>query len=363
LLTYRSFCTATDLLESLFERFKGPAKESTGATNTMKHIRLRVWFVLKTWLEIQFYDFEMDGTLLVKLTTFIDQVCAREMETPAAQLRSIVHRKLLGTDVPRQPIMVRSPKPLLPYRKTGPLKLLDIPPVEFARQITLYEHAIFSKIKAHECLQPTSVSAVNLKMLIAIFNKMSAWSVTTIVTTTNVASRAELIEYFIKVATECKKLQNYNGMMEFVSGLQSAPVSRLKRSWSSIKAKKLQALDDFSNMMVSNYKVLRSMLELSAPPCLPYIGVFMTDLTFIQENADFVYNNLINFEKRYMVASVIAKIQQNQQKPFSFIVVSEIQEFIANISDGGLDQKEAYRHSLQIEPREVVNKELRSETQ
>jgi len=63
------------------------------------------------------------------------------------------------------------------------------------------------------------------------------------------------------------------------------------------------------------------------PPTIPYLGVYLTDLTFIEEgNKNIVDRGLVNFDKCYLIAAVIGEIQQYQRIGYSHItVVREIQ--------------------------------------
>lgn len=82
----------------------------------------------------------------------------------------------------------------------------------------------------------------------------------------------------------------------------------------------------------SSYKAYRTALGQARLTCLPYLydlplslfapstnrlspscrGVYLTDLTFIEDgNPDYV-NELINFTKRSLIYTVISKIQQYQ---------------------------------------------------
>jgi son of sevenless-like protein len=69
-------------------------------------------------------------------------------------------------------------------------------------------------------------------------------------------------------------------MVAIVSGLNSLPIRRLKRTWEQINQKSMSLLGACemtidSNKNFSNY---RSLLQRITPPCVPFIG--MRDLFF-----------------------------------------------------------------------------------
>ena len=58
----------------------------------------------------------------------------------------------------------------------------------------------------------------------------------------------------------------------------------------------------------SNYKQLRAAIATAARPCLPYIGMFLTDLTFIDSaNSSRIgpRKELVNMDKYYRMAATI----------------------------------------------------------
>ncbi len=60
-----------------------------------------------------------------------------------------------------------------------------------------------------------------------------------------------------------------------------------------------------------NYKQIREFLK-GKSPAIPFIGVYLTDLTFIEEghkNTSTANDNLINFTKRRQTAETIRKIR------------------------------------------------------
>ena len=81
-------------------------------------------------------------------------------------------------------------------------------------------------------------------------------------------------------------------------------------------------------------------------------GVYLTDLTFIDENPDTV-NGMINFTKRRLVYSVISKIQQYQQTHYNLQPVDQIIHQLLSVSI--LDDNTLYGLSLKREPRKCSN--------
>ena len=50
-----------------------------------------------------------------------------------------------------------------------------------------------------------------------------------------------------------------------------------------------------------------------SPPVVPYVGLYLSDLTFIDEGNPNEINGLINFSKRMLLYEVIQQVQQYQQ--------------------------------------------------
>lgn len=113
------------------------------------------------------------------------------------------------------------------------------------------------------------------------------------------------------------------------------------------------------------YANYRKALKAITLPVIPFLGVYLTDLTFIElANPDFIPDtHLINLDKRMKIASIIKHIQEYQQTPYSLAPVLAIQEFLKKVgtqTPGGLSPNqpilsddEMYERSLIVEPREV----------
>lgn len=109
-----------------------------------------------------------------------------------------------------------------------------------------------------------------------------------------------------------------------------------------------------------NFGEYREALHVANPPCIPFFGVYLTDLTFIEDGIPSVIKktNLINFAKRAKTAEVIRDIQQYQNVAYSLQPVPELQDYILSNMQAAGDVHEMYDKSLQIEPREREDEKI-----
>jgi hypothetical protein len=103
-----------------------------------------------------------------------------------------------------------------------------------------------------------------------------------------------------------------------------------------------------------NFTEYRDIIHKVNPPCIPFLGIYLQDLTFIEDgNSNFLKktNNLINFAKRMKTGEVIRELQQYQSTPYILQMVPDIQEFIKTHLQSSRDEETLYNLSLAVEPR------------
>jgi len=89
----------------------------------------------------------------------------------------------------------------------------------------------------------------NLTHMITWSNRISYFTATEICIQPDAKKRARLIENFIKVAKECRRVQNFNSLMAIISGLNNSSVRRLKKTWALIQPKPLKELQQLEDLM------------------------------------------------------------------------------------------------------------------
>lgn len=108
-----------------------------------------------------------------------------------------------------------------------------------------------------------------------------------------------------------------------------------------------------------NFGEYRETLHLANPPCIPFFGVYLTDLTFIEDGIpSLTPSELINFNKRAKTAEVIRDIQQYQNIPYLLQPVSELQDYLLSNLHGAGDVHDMYDRSLELEPREREDEKI-----
>lgn len=229
------------------------------------------------------------------------------------------------------------PIPFLPinmsYRSTG-LSFFDLHPVEIARQMTLLEHNAFLATSLDEWCSAEWHGTIG--QVIIRFNDMSRWVSTELVSADTVEYRALLVRRFIVIASTCLSLNNFNGVMEVLSGLQAPSVQRLKATWKQLSgeaSKAYRALADLMSLDAKNVGKYRERMEQAAAPCVPYIGFYVRELSNLEESAPTYFEDgRINVAKQASKIPVLATIRmlqtEGRDERFNLVPIGFIQDFL-----------------------------------
>ncbi|CAG9979149.1 unnamed protein product [Clonostachys byssicola] len=401
-LTFRLFCSPLKLAETLIDRFEyvGESPHMSGP------VRLRVYNAFKGWLETHWRD-ETDREALDLITTFAEGRLSELLPPAGRRLVELAHRVSGGASlVPRlvssmgktntsvaQYVPAETPVPatslsksqqnLLSVWKSGGASpnILDFEPIELARQLTVKQMNIFCAISPEELLASQwmkngGVDAPNVKAMSALSTDISNLVADTILQFSEIKKRAAVLKQWIKIAHHCLELNNYDGLMAIICSLNSSTISRLRKTWDTLSVRRKTMLRTLQELVEpsQNNKILRTRLHDHVPPCLPFLGMYLTDLTFVdignpptkqmsfgEETDDHRASGMtvINFDKHARTAKIIGELQRFQI-PYRLNEVPDMQDWFGDQinkvreGDQGKIQVTYYRKSLLLEPRETA---------
>ncbi|XP_006817198.1 son of sevenless homolog 2 [Saccoglossus kowalevskii] len=388
LTTYRSFCKPQELLELLIERFEIPDPPMTEEDESAlrrgvslvredlkkfrkeyaQPVQLRVLNVFRHWVDQHFYDFERHPELLERLMEFIDNVKGKAMRKWVESIKKIVQRRSLTGSTEQLEITFDQTPPQTEHylaKSSDEFDLMTLHPVEIARQLTLLEFDLFRAVKPSELVgcvwtkKDKYILSPNLLKMIQQTTNLTLWLEKCIVCAENIEERVAVVSRIIEILMVFQELNNFNGVLEIVSAVNSAPVHRLEHTFMEVNPKKTLrlALDEAKELSEDHLKKYQEKLRSINPPCVPFFGMYLTNILHIEEgNPDFLRDGIINFSKRRKVAEITGEIQQYQNQPYCLTVEVEIRNFFEALrprEDMSIEDFNdfLFYKSLAIEPR------------
>ncbi|KAJ7134422.1 ras guanine nucleotide exchange factor domain-containing protein [Mycena epipterygia] len=376
LMTFKSFTTVDDLFDLLVQRFwiqpppkLTPAEREEWGKLKQHVIQIRVLNTFKSMVVDDDVLEKDDLFILDRMKEFIttDEVA----RFPAAkQLLILIERAQKGGDSMIKMVTAPQgvpPPPLVP-KSNKKLKLLDMEPLELARQLTIMESQLYQRIRPMECLQRAREQRTenidNITVVIQTSNKIALWVAESVLSKEDSRRRAGAVKHLISVADRCRALNNFSTMAAITAGLNTPPIRRLKRTWEQVNQRYMAQFGACEMTIDSNKNFIkyRSMMTSVIPPCVPFIGVFLSTLQFIQDgNPDNLQGTLVNFRKRQKASEVINDIKR-WQAPFNFHAIPSIQAYIEeslnSVSDTRESSERFWTISLEREPREREDEKM-----
>lgn len=201
--------------------------------------------------------------------------------------------------------------------REGQISLLQLSTVEVATQLSMRAFELFCAIEPTEYIDDlfklrSKSGSASLKRFEQAINHETFWVATEVTRESNQLKRMKTVKHFIKIALHCRECKNFSSMFAIISGLNLAPVSRLRGTWEKLPSKyeklfsDLQDLFDPSRNMAKYRNVLNN--QNLQPPIIPLFPVIKKDLTFLHEGNDSKVDGLVNFEKLRMIAKEIRHV-------------------------------------------------------
>ncbi|XP_030755990.1 ras-specific guanine nucleotide-releasing factor 2-like [Sitophilus oryzae] len=361
-----AFAIATCAADNPVLQFQHRYAPPEDKTKCLEHIistaaTMRVLNVLRHWISKQGKDFEVDYELKKQTKDFLEEIrhhpnlTATEHKA-AAQLLMLLDKQ---DEEDKKPVDLEELlcPPLIPSKE----RIETLSALEIAEQLTYIDHQIFMQICPEELMgqawmkEDKEIRAPHIVLMTRRFNEVSRLVASEILRRPSMAARVAAIEKWATVADIARCLHNFNGVLQICSAFTNAGIFRLKRTWEKVSKGSKQTVEKLQKIVSSDgrFRALRDALHRCDPPCIPYLGVYLTDLSFIEEGTpNFIDDNLLNFSKMRMIAHIIREIRHYQQTAYRIGLVTRVSNYLLDTSLM-MDDDQLYATSLILEPRQA----------
>lgn len=325
-------------------------------------VRLRTFNFMKTWTEVLPNDWSQDG---VDTRVFFAQLNSISSPFKVSRLEKAIEeckqdKSEANTD--------KAPEPLYPKTKTQSWissklfgityssDVFDWPVVEVARQLTLMDSEKYAAVQMQELLNGSffktsrEKKAPNIFALVNHFNSMANAFASAVLT--HAKGCKAIIEYLIQLETQLAKLNNFTGLACIVSALNMAAIFRLKSVWKSLSEEVTKEHQENASIVsaTSRCKKVRLAMRSTKPPLVPYLGILLTDLTFMEEGNPSMVNNLPNWHKFKRVVEIATEHLRCVYEPYALHKIPQLQAAILNMKSLA-NEEEMYQTSLKLVPK------------
>jgi len=345
----------------LFERYNVPppeGRETQEWKNTMRDpIQLKVGKALLEMIEHHYQDF--DAVNLKRLDDWTDEILKKDGpgQGVAGLIKTAIKKKRDFENAYTKTELHIPSLQMYTAAVTPGRWIFAVDVEELARQICLADFKIFQAVRPVELLKGAWMNkklkhlAPNVLHLAERFNRLSAWVQATILWQETVSDRVRAWSIFVTLAENLLRLNNFSSVFSIIAAINGSPLHRLKVTQADLPKATVDSLENMKTLLSSagSHKSYRELLKNCNPPAIPYIGVYCTDLTHIDDGNPNELDGLINFNKRMLIHGTIAEIQQFQQKAYAFPVVYPLHTFVTDFPF--LTEDNTYSLSLLREPR------------
>merc|ERR1711963_165317 len=245
---------------------------------------------------------------------------------------------------------------------------LDFRHEEIACQLTLIDLEIFKLIRPDELTSCAWTKrsklevAPNVVKFTQRFNHTSFWVIEEILKPSLTRDRAEILTHFIHVAKKCHDLNNLHTEYAIISALQSASIFRLKKTWNLLSKRDKNVFDKLYELFSeeANFEKLRKHLDvlaLTSKDCIPYLGLYLTDLIHIDMAHPYT-GGLETNQRMIKMNNILRIISELQRSNYEYLIkneechtylrslryIDELQKFV---------EDDQWKRSLALEPNQL----------
>jgi len=113
------------------------------------------------------------------------------------------------------------------------------------------------------------------------------------------------------------------------------------------------------SLSIGSFKSYRESLHEVTPPCIPYLGVHLQDLVFIEDGNPDKLHELINWRKRKYVSKIVSTLLYYQTGEYKFKIPKNHPEALYFLDQLPIySEKELWSKSLTCEPKNASRTDI-----
>lgn len=231
--------------------------------------------------------------------------------------------------------------------------VLDFHAEELAKQLTLIDAKNFHNIEIPEILawgkEQKEELSPNLCIFTEHFNKVSYWCRTHVLSFEKQRDRELVYLKFLKIMKHLRRFNDFNSLFGILSALDCSAVRRL--NWPKHLP---DGLAEYATLIdsTSSFRAYRDALATAEPPCIPYLGLILQDVTFVfHGNTDELPDGKVNFMKRWQLFNILDNVRRFKLTSYDFEWNDQIAQLFLGMNNF-LSEEELYEKSLKLKPRE-----------
>lgn len=335
------------------------SKRNSAQINVRSVATIRVLSVLRHWVSKHSQDFINDTKLAFLVQDFLQDLIMDSNLLPAEHKAALQLQQMVQKAAHSRGSQVDLDLLLAAPAKASPDSIETLSALEIAEGMTYIDHKIFLAIRSEEFLgqawmkMDKAIKAPHILLITKRFNDVSRLVSSEIIRVPELQRRVAIIEKWTNVAHICRVVHNFNGVLQICAAFTNSAVFRLKKTWDKIPKTTKTTIDQLQSLVStdSRFRNMRDAINRCDPPSIPYVGMYLTDLSFIEEGTpNYSPDGLLNFSKMRMIAHVIREIQHLQNGSYKIELNHKVANYLLDASRH-LQDDEMYRCSLAIEPR------------
>lgn len=242
----------------------------------------------------------------------------------------------------------------------------------FAFHLALIEQQLFAACCRSEfaqmgwTLRDKEARSPNILRFVQWFNAMALRVSNDVLSNQHVDDRADCVANYIRLVKFLFDLHAYNACQEIITGLTSTELYRLQHTWDLVPGKLFKVFEDImealslSRNCVAVRSILRPLLVQSNEPVVPYLGMYLTDLSFVAEGNAMAGKGAVNVKRLRLQFKTMAEIitfqaRPRYQAPKGVVESVEVQTYLkATVLNSAVEwvtETERSARSLEVEPR------------